>query len=161
MTTIAIADGVVAVDTQGTDHNTVLRIRKVYRLPDGGVAVGCGLWSAAYAGISWLMNGERGEPPDIDGAEVIAVRADHSIWIADARWPMFPILDTHYTAGCGRDYARQLLSQGKDPVQAVAEACQLDLLSSGPVLSMTVCAPMDTDPQTYTVGVTKRKRASR
>ncbi len=159
MTTIAIADGVVAADTQATAHNYSCHVQKVWRLPCGGVAAGCGDLSAAYAGIRWLMEGEKGEGPDIEGALIVIVRGDHSIWIAEERWPAFPILDRTYAAGCGRDLARQLMAQGKSPVQAVAEACQLDAMSSGPVLSMTVCAPMDTEPQTYTVGVTKRKRA--
>lgn len=67
MTTIAIADGLVAVDSQLTGGNYAVRAQKLARLPDGGVAVGAGTWRTAYAGISWLANGERGEPPDLDG----------------------------------------------------------------------------------------------
>lgn len=151
MTTIAISDGEVAADTQATSHNYSCHVQKVWRLPCGGVAAGCGDLSAAYAGIRWLMDGEKGDGPDIDGALIVIVRNDHTIWIAEERWPAFPILDRTYAAGCGRDLARQLMAQGKSPVQAVAEACQLDAMSSGPVLAMTVRSPMDTEPQTFAV----------
>lgn len=158
MTTIAVQDGTVAVDTQGTGGNYIIRVQKVYRLPDGGVVAGCGAFAAAYAGMRWLMEGERGEGPDIEGAQLVIVRPGGDIWLADDRWPAFPILDRVYAAGCGADLARQLMAQGKTPVEAVAEACELDAMSSGPILSMSVLPPMDTDPQTYTVSRKKARK---
>jgi len=155
LTTIAVSDGCVAVDTQGTGGNYIIRVQKLYRLPDGGVVAGCGAFAPAYAGIRWMLEGERGEGPDIEGAQLVIVRPDGSIWLADDRWPAFPILDRTYAAGCGADLARQLMSQGKTPVEAVAEACELDAMSSGPILSMSVIPPMDTEPLIHEVG---RKR---
>jgi hypothetical protein len=138
MTTAAIADGVVAVDSQLTGGNYAVRSQKLVRLADGGVAVGCGLFPAAWAGMKWLMDGEKGEPPDIEGATIAIVRPDQSIWIADERWPAFPIMDRTYAIGCGQDLARKAMADGADPVQAVAEACELDAMSSAPILSLTV-----------------------
>jgi hypothetical protein len=163
ITTIAINEGTVAADSQLTGGNHAVRCQKVFRLPDGGVAAGAGLWPAAYAGISWLVNGERGEPPSIEDADIYIVRPDGSIWIANGQWPAYPILDRSYAAGCGADLARMLLSQGLDPVSAVAQACELDAMSSGPILSMTVIPPTDQEPQTFTVhhvkaAPSKRKR---
>lgn len=138
MTTIAISSGYVAVDSQLTGGNHAVRAQKLMRLPDGGVVVGCGLFRAAYAGMRWLVEGERGEPPDIEGAQLVIVRPDESIWIADESFPAYPILDKDYAAGCGADLARLLMSQGKTPVEAVAEACELDAMSSAPILGMRV-----------------------
>ncbi len=151
MTTIAISDGLVAADSQLTGGNHAVRCQKVFRLPDGGVATGAGMWSAAYAGISWLMRGEQGEPPSIEDADVYIVRPDCSIWVANGQWPAYPILDTTYAAGCGADLARLLLSQGLGPVEAVAQACELDAMSSGPILSMSVIPPTEPEPHGLTV----------
>lgn len=141
MTTIAISAGQVAVDSQGTSGNYAVKMLKLVRLPDGGVAAGCGSFSDAYAGLKWLAEGERGDPPDFEGATLVIVRPDKSIWVAEGRWPAFPIIDDTYAAGCGQDLARMAMAQGKSPVEAVAEACQHDALSSGPIFAMTVYPP--------------------
>ena len=138
MTTIAVNDGVVAVDSQVTGGNYAVRAQKLVRLPDGGVAAGSGLWRTAWAGLQWLVNGERGEPPDIEGAVIVIVRPDKSIWIAEESFPAYPILDNAYASGCGADMARLLMAQGYSPVEAVAEACEHDAMSSGPIFAMTV-----------------------
>lgn len=162
MTTFAISDGVVAVDSQGTSGGYAVRVQKLARLPDGGVAVGCGSFSAAYAGLKWLAEGEKGDGPEIDGAQVVIVRPDGSIWIAEERWPAFPILDRTFAGGCGADLARLLMAQGKDPVTAVAEACEHDAMSSGPILSMSVIATPDhVGPDIYEVRAAGRKRGKR
>jgi hypothetical protein len=136
MTTIAISDGVVAVDTQLTGGNYTLRAQKAIRLVDGSVAVACGLWRNAWAGLQYVAGGERGDAPDIEGSTVIVVRPDGSIHVADDAFPLYPIMDRSYCAGCGQDLARKALADGKTPVQAVAEACELDALSSAPIMVM-------------------------
>ena len=157
MTTIAIKDGVVAADSQLTSGNYAVTCQKVFRLPDGGVASGSGEWPKAYAGIKWLLDGEEGDPPGLEGAEVYIVRPDKKVWIADGQFPAYP-LGYEYAAGCGADLARQLMRQGKSPMQAVTEACELDAMSSGPVLYMAVIPPMDTEPQTYRPAPRKKAR---
>jgi hypothetical protein len=137
VTTAAIADGVVAVDSQLSGGNYAVRCQKLVRLPDGGVAVGVGTWRAAYSGLQWLAGGEKGDVPEIDGATIAIVRPDGSIWIAEEAFPAYPIMDRTYALGCGADLARKAMADGADPVQAVAEACELDALSSAPILSMT------------------------
>ena len=156
MTTAAISEGVVAVDSQLTGGNYAVRCAKLVRLPDGGVAVGCGDWSAAWAGLCWLTNGERGDPPDLSDAEIAIVRPDGSIWLALEKFPAFPIMDRSYALGCGRDLARKALADGKDPVQAVAEACELDINSSAPVLRMEACPTHEYPPAT--AHVVKRRK---
>jgi hypothetical protein len=156
MTTIAVLDGLVAVDSQTTGGNYACRMQKLCRLPDGGVAVMAGAVSQGYAALKWLSDGERGDGPDIEGAVVVIVRPDASIWVADGCWPAFPILDRAYASGCGQDLARKALADGKDPIQAVAEACELDALSSGPIFAMRVLPPRE-DPGVEIYDVTNRK----
>lgn len=133
----------------------MLRMQKLVRLPDGGIAVTAGEAPAGYAGMKWLADGERGDPPDIEDATVVIVRPNKSIWIADGRWPAFPILDTTFAMGCGQDLARKAMADGADPIQAVAEACELDALSSAPILSLTVEPVEFSEVAVHTV---KRKR---
>lgn len=136
------------MDTQITGGNYALRAQKMVRLVDGGVAVGCGVWRTAWAGLQWLAAGEKGEPPEIDGATIAIVRPDGSIWIAEENWPPYPIMDREYALGCGQDLARKAMADGKSPVQAVAEACELDAMSSAPIMSMKVQA-VEFDPPTF------------
>jgi hypothetical protein len=136
LTTVAIADGVVAADTQLTGGNYAVRVAKMVRLPDGSVAVGCGVWSNAWAGLQWLAGGEKGEPPDLEGAGIAVVRPDGTILHADGSWPLYPLMESSFAMGCGQDLARQALADGLDPVAAVAKACQQDAHSSGPIMSM-------------------------
>ena len=157
MTTIAIQNGLVAVDSQLTGGSHVVRIQKLMRLPDGGVVTGAGAWARAYAGMCWVANGERGEPPDLDGAQVVIVRPDCSIWVAEEGWPAYPILGTVYTSGCGSDLARLLMSNGADPVHAVAEACEHDAFSSGPIYSMQA-RPVDEGLTIHEVKVSRKSK---
>lgn len=137
MTTIAVdSDGLVAADTQLTGGNYVVRVQKIVRLPDGGVAAGSGLWAAAYRGLKWLQDGERGEAPDIEGAQIVVVRPDGTILLAEGELPAYPILDRTIALGCGCDLARQAMADGMDALQAVAKACELDAKSSEPLQSM-------------------------
>lgn len=161
MTTAAIADGVVAADTQLTGGNHAVRCAKMVRLPDGGVAVGCGLWRTAWAGLQWLAGGEKGEAPDLDGAMIAVVRPDKSIWIADESFPAYPLLDTTYALGCGSDLARMAMANGRSPIEAVADACELDAVSSAPIMAMTVVTPAEFPPPTLHEVTRGRKPAAR
>ena len=156
MTTAAISEGVVAVDSQLTGGNYAVRAAKLVRLPDGGVAVAAGAFRQGYAGLKWLAEGQRGDPPDIEGAVIAIVASDGTIYLADEGWPAFPLMERSYAIGCGADLARKAMADGKDPVRAVAEACELDANSSAPILSMSACPTHEYPPPQ--VHVPKRKR---
>lgn len=143
MTTIAISDGVVACDTQLTGGNYAVRVQKLVRLKDGGVAAGCGNWREAHKGLQWLAAGEQGEAPEIEGASIAILRPDGSIEFAEGGFPAYPVLDRTFTLGCGQDLARMALSEGCTAVEAVAKACELDAMSSGPIMSMEAVAPTE------------------
>jgi hypothetical protein len=162
MTTAAIAEGVVAVDTQLTGGNYSVRCTKLVRLPDGGVAVACGLWRAGWPGLKWLADGEKGDAPDIEGAQIAIVRPDGSIWLAEETFPAYPIMERTYALGCGADLARMAMAEGADPVTAVAKACELDANSSAPILSMEVCQPPEyPGPTMHVVEAPRGRRRAR
>lgn len=131
----------MAADTQLSCGNYAFRVQKLFRLPDGGVAAGAGSWADAYAGLKWLAAGEVGDAPEIEGATIIILRPDGSIWFAEEQFPAFPVLDTEVAIGCGRDIARSGMAQGMSALESVAHACGLDLGSSAPLQSMSVVTP--------------------
>ena len=57
MTVIAYKAGVMAADTMLSAYNSQHRAQKIVRLPDGGVAGGCGQWNRAWAGLKYLADG--------------------------------------------------------------------------------------------------------
>ena len=138
MTTLVFRDGVMAADTQATDYNTTYQVQKVWRLPDGGVAGLCGDASKGYAGVKWLAEGEVGDPPSIKGAYIVIARPDGSLWLAEDHFPAFPVMDKMIAHGCGRDFARAALAEGKSAVEAVFAAIKHDLMTSAPVMSLRV-----------------------
>lgn len=138
MTTIAFKDGIMAVDTQATDYSTISRVQKLYRLPDGGVVAGCGSSRKCWAGIKWMVEGERGDPPNIDGAYLIIARPDGTLWQVEDEFPAFPLEGDMVAHGCGRDAALMAMRMGMDAVDAVFATCGQDAMTSPPVQSMAV-----------------------
>lgn len=144
LTVIAYKDGVMAADTQLTDGNSACRVRKLVRLPDGGVAGGCGVWASAYAALRYLERG--GDPtdaqeaglPEIADATVLIARPDGSLWLLEGRFPAYPLLDAEMAIGSGADAARMAMSLGLSAVEAVAGVTGQDLLCGDPVQSMAV-----------------------
>ena len=145
MTVVAFRDGVMAADTRLSDYNSAARATKLVRLPDGGVAGGCGLWAAAYAGLKWLaeggsLDGAEGKArlPDIEGATLLIARPDGVLWLLESRFPAYPLLDTTAVIGCGAEAAKALLATGHSAPEAVAMVTKQDLLCGGPVQSLEV-----------------------
>lgn len=147
MTVIAFKDGVMAADTQLSAFNSACRAQKLVRLPDGGVAGGCGTWSHAYSALKYLENG--GDPedehaaklPTITDAAVLIARPDGSLWLLEERFPAYPLLDKQMAIGCGADAARMAMSLGLSAVEAVSKVTRQDLLCGDPVQSMDVEVP--------------------
>lgn len=144
MTVIAYSKGVMAADTQLSAFNQATRAQKLVRLPNGGVAGGCGLWSAAWAGLAYLaaggqMDGEgERKAPDVADATLLIAQPDGSLWLVENRFPAFPLLDSVAAVGCGSDAALMALGLGLSAVEAVARVTHQDLLCGDPVQSMAV-----------------------
>ena len=160
MTVIAFKDGVMAADTQLTQHNSKVRAQKIVRLPDGGVAGGCGSWAAAYAGLKWLADGgsdsgDEGKKflPEIEDSTILIARPDGSLWLLESRVPAFPITDKFAVIGCGSDAGVMALRSGKSAIEAVHAVIGQDVLCGDPVQSMEV-----EETHEYSGAKTHRKR---
>lgn len=82
MTTIATrGDGIVAADSQCTWGDNKLRVRKVFRLPCGGLAAGCGVFSEIVAAIDWVKT-RKGKPPKMKNCDLMVVYADRTLTLA-------------------------------------------------------------------------------
>jgi hypothetical protein len=143
MTVIAFKDGVMAADTQLSYGNSASRAQKIVRLPDGGVAGGCGLWCAAYAVLKFLADGgtEDDDPktlPNPADCQVLIARPDGSLWVIEERFPAYPLLDKVAAIGCGADAAHMAMTLGLSPVEAVGKVINQDILCGGNVQSMEV-----------------------
>ena len=137
----------MAADTMLSSHNAQNRAQKLVRLPDGGVAGGCGLWTRAYSGLRYLAEGgdpdERetaapGGPPSIRDAAILIAKPDGSLWMLEDEFPAYPIRDTVAAIGCGCDSALMAMSLGLSAVDAVAKVTKQDVLCGEPVQSMEV-----------------------
>ena len=156
MTTVAYKNGAMAADSQLTCDNRKTRVQKIVRLPDGGIASGCGLWVAAYAGLKFLAAGgceDDAVLPNIEDATLLIAKPDGSLWVLDGRFPAYPILDTVYAIGCGSEAALMAMAKGDGAVSAVLAAIDQDALCGSPVHSMEIIQPLD-----YPSAKTHRKK---
>jgi hypothetical protein len=145
VTVVAFRDGVMAADTRLSDYNSASRATKLVRLPDGGVAGGCGAWVAAYAGLKWLADGGSADGsegksllPDVDGATILIARPDGSLWLLENRFPAYPLIDKAAVIGCGSEAAKLAMALGKSAAEAVALVTKQDIYCGGPVQSLEV-----------------------
>jgi hypothetical protein len=148
MTIIAFKEGVMAADTMLSAFNSQTRAQKIVRLPDGGVAGGCGLWSRAYSGLRYLEEGGDADdrpapegmpgPPNIREAAILIAKPDGTLWMLEDEFPAFPVRDRVAAIGCGSDAAIMAMTLGLSAVEAVAKVTKQDVLCGDPVQSMEV-----------------------
>jgi hypothetical protein len=166
MTCIAFKDGVMAADTMLSSHNAQNRAQKLVRLPDGGVAGGCGHWSRAYSGLKYLADGGDPDgrpnprvtegPPNIDGATLLVAKPDGTLWLIEDEFPAFPLRDKVASVGCGADAALMAMGLGLSAADAVAKVTRQDVLCGDPVQSMAVEWPVE-----FSALVTHRRAAKK
>lgn len=137
MTTVAAKGGEMAADTQCTG-DYILRLQKVFRLPDGGVVGIAGNPARGYAGAMWMVAGEQGEPPKMKGASLLILRPDGSIWVADDEFPAFPLLDKEAAIGSGAAAAMVAMRAGASAGDAVKQVAKLDAYTSDPVQMLKI-----------------------
>lgn len=140
MTCVAYKDGVMAADTMLSSFNSQCRAQKIVRLPDGGMAGGCGSWVRAYAVLQYLaaggpMEAKEGSPNATD-ASVLVAKPDGTLWLIDGEFPAYPLMDTVAAVGCGSDAAMMAMSLGLSAVEAVARVTKQDVLCGDPVQSL-------------------------
>lgn len=125
----------MAADSQ-CSGDYISRVRKIHRLPDGSLAAGAGVSASVYAAIQWAIGGRQGDAPDLDGSCVLFLRPDGSLWLADGRWPEFPLADKYAAIGSGCMSAQTAMRLGLSAVEAVRIACEIDDGTSAPVHQM-------------------------
>lgn len=135
MTTICAKGREMAADSQLTG-DYMLRVTKIYRLPDGSLVAGAGAWARCYSYIQWLL-APQGEAPTIDECSLLMVRPDGSHWVIEDGGT-YPLLDTVTAIGAGSQAAMAAMLAGASPAAAVAQACHLDASSSEPIQSMKI-----------------------
>ena len=138
MTTCAAKAGIFAADTQLTSGQTIYRVSKLVRLPDGGVATGCGDWAEVYQALRWLADGEHGDCPDFPDSTILIGRPDGSLWLADDKFNPYPLIGTIAAIGVGSQAAQVAMYGGKTAQQAVEAVCGQDPHTSAPVETMKV-----------------------
>lgn len=142
----------MAADTLLSAHNAQNRVQKLFRLPDGGVAGGCGNWLNAYSCLKWLADGgdpcgpdalrrEKDHLPSVADATVLIARPDGSLWTLEDDFPATPLMDRVAAVGCGSDAALMAMALGKTAVEAVRLVVRQDLLCADPVQGMEVEQP--------------------
>jgi hypothetical protein len=164
MTIIAFKDGVMAADTMLSSYNSQSRAQKIIRLPDGGVAGGCGLWARAYSGLRYLAEGGDCDdrpapdgmqgPPCIREASILIAKPDGSLWLLEDEFPAFPLRDKVAAVGCGSEAAMMAMGLGLSAIEAVAKVTKQDVLCGDPVQSMEVQQPHE-----YPEAVTHSRRS--
>jgi len=138
VTTAAYKDGTMAADTQLTAGTMIYRTQKVYQLPDGGLVSATGQWSRCYAAIDWLVKGRKGEAPSFKDCQLLIVKKDGSVWLADDYFPEYPIQDTQVAIGCGAQAAMVAMESGATAIEAVQRVAKLDANTSGPVQYLSI-----------------------
>lgn len=141
VTTIVARDGVMASDTQCTGHY-MMRVEKLYRLPDGGVVGGSGGSRESYAAIRWMLAGEAGEPPvsgDGDNVyDLLILRPDGTLWLANNGFPSFRLFDKFAAIGSGCHLAMAAMDMGATATQAVKIAAKYDENTNDKVKSLAI-----------------------
>ena len=139
MTTVATrGDGIVAADTQCSGDDHIARVMKLFRLPCGGVAAGCGDFPEIVRAMRWLAD-RSGDPPELTDTELLICYADgRTGTICDGKW-IFTEVRGPIAIGTGRQAALSaMLHFGADALEAVKAAALVDPNTSGPFDVMAV-----------------------
>jgi len=137
MTCIAAKDGVMAADGRLSSDDSQTTVVKLIRLPDGGVAGAAGMWAAARRALTWLANGEQGDPPSIgDETQVLIMRPDGSLWLAEAGFPAYPLEAREAAIGSGSQGALVALLMGASALEAVQKVGEICPTIGPPYITM-------------------------
>ena len=139
ITTIAYAAGVMAADSQATSGPRKFRVKKIQRVPGGGLLGITGSMPDLLKIQKWAADGfPQDAKPDLsdDGdVECLLVHADGSIALFDSSLELMAVQDKFIAIGSGGPYAVAAMACGLDPVQAVGIAARFDPYTSAPVKS--------------------------
>lgn len=130
MTVIAYDGRYVAADRQATNNGMLASVTKLFRHGRQVLAFSGGP-SHGMELVVWFKGGAYPdkyprEKDDKISAHLYVFEAGVPVKCFETGPIPFLIEDTHFTAGCGRDYARAVLELGFSPVTAVEIASRLD-----------------------------------
>lgn len=144
MTTIAVKDGVLAVDSLVTQNDAAVgEADKARRLADGTVIAWCGEIGLMEVAFGWFEAGAdyAAAPEDLRHArgELVAMRADGSIeTYHKARRD--PCRAPFHAAGSGARFALGAMAGGLSARRAVEAAATLDLFTGGTIVAWEAAA---------------------
>jgi hypothetical protein len=122
----------MAADTQCTG-DYLMRVQKIFRLPDGGIVGMAGSPTRGFAAVKWLLEGEQGDAPKFKGSCVLILRPDGALYYADDEFPAVPILDRMAAIGSGSTAAMLAMTRGASAAEAVKQSAKIDPYTSEPI----------------------------
>jgi len=127
----------MAADTQCTG-DYIVRLQKVFRLPNGGVVGMSGKLTQSYSAVKWMLDGEQGDPPVFKGASLLIMQPDGSLSMVDDEFPAIPIMDKVAAIGSGAQAAMLAMTEGATAAGAVRKAAKVDPYTSEPVQQFSI-----------------------
>lgn len=137
MTTIAFDGKVLAADTQYTSGDFVSGYaNKIHNLNDGSYLAMSGQIDYVPVFIAWLNGGDKPELP-ADAQFTAAHFKDGNITEYSSSLNGYPGF-TPYACGSGESCALTAMKCGKNAIDAVKVACEMDIFSGGEVTYVVI-----------------------
>ena len=139
MTTIAYsaATRTMAADSQASSANRKFRVKKITRIPGGGLLGITGGMPELLKIQKWASAGfppdEKPEMADDAEVECLLVHADGTINLFDSSLELMAVQDKFIAIGSGGPYAVAAMACGLGPAEAVQIAARFDPYTSAPV----------------------------
>ena len=139
MTTIAFKDGIICADSGITCNEMSITddIPKIRRNKAGDLAGAAGSRGYCHKFLEWFSAGEIGDTIEAsEDACAVIIRADGSIYVLDGGG-RFRMSRPNVAIGTGAPFAYAIMQSGGSAEEAVKIACELDIYSAGPVVSLS------------------------
>ena len=138
MTTVAIRDGVLAVDSLATQAGwkVSLNVPKLFKTRSGEVGAKIGSVASADNFLLWMTRGRRGRPPDLKEATVVLLSKSGktvTVFEGDGSFQIDLIKEPFVAFGSGMAAALGAMHAGANARRAVEIACMLDTSTGGEV----------------------------
>lgn len=137
MTTIAWDGRSLAADSKMAGAY-VMRATKAWRLPDGSLFGGSGIFEQVLQAKDWLEAGRPTEgKPTLDEMQAILIKPCGTAVFLDERLREIPISEPWAAVGSGAQFAAAALALGHTALEACQVAAQLDVGSAAPFTELT------------------------
>lgn len=146
MTTIAVKDGILAVDSQISAGNERVGEAVKWRFAnDGSVLAWCGEFAIMEGAFDWYDSGANYDnvPQDFANATdsaLVALKPDGKL-VAYYRGREEACFAENFAFGSGSQFARGAMEAGASAVEAVEITCNLDVYTGGDVYELTPQKP--------------------